>query len=156
MSLKSISKSVQPLTSPVFQRKYVKLGRILSSWEQIAGAEFANIAYPIALKPRKQREKITFILHMATESAQSQRLSYQKELILSRLEHFFGERIITDITIHHASKQQPKPFMLQKNLTETEKTYLSDMVSRVDDATLRERLEAFSKTLFLSEKNKRT
>lgn len=156
MSLKQISKSVQPLTAPVFKRKYVKLGRILSNWQQIAGTEFEDIATPIALKPRKIKDEISFILHLSTSSANSQRVSYQKELILSRLEHFFGERLVKDITIHHASKSAETPLFLQKNLTESEKTYLSDMVSKIEDDNLRARLEAFSKNLYISEKNKRT
>lgn len=158
MSLRPLSKSVISLSSPVFQRKYLKLGRIYKFWPEIIGEAYAEKALPVALKTRPIKEKngtkkyrIEATLNVITNSANALPLSYQKERILSRIEHLFGERIITDIkfTQNHSMQKQNVSNKSEK-ISFLNKQEIKDMLSNVTDNDLRERLEHFSQSLYQS------
>ena len=149
MPLRPLSKSVISLSTPVFQRKYLKLGRIYKFWSQIIGEEYAEKALPVALKTRPiklkngtKKYRIEATLCVITNSANALPLSYQKERILSRIEHLFGERIVTDIkfTQNHSIQKQAA----------SNKTERKDMLEHISDNDLRETLEHFSQSLYQS------
>ena len=152
MSLKQLSKSITPLTKPVFQRKFVKLGRIFELWPQIIGEDYKHIALPVALKSRKKDKDITFVLHIMSESAYAQRLNFQKDVILSRLEHYFGERIITDLIIRHGTLPAAKPLQKTASLSAERVMQIRALTEKINDETLRERLEQFAQSLYQSQK----
>ncbi len=158
MALRPLSKSVISLSKPVFQRKYLKLGRIYTYWPQIIGEEYAEKALPVALKTRPVRQKngtkkydIIATLCIITNSANALALSYQKERILGRIEHLFGERIITDIKItqNHSIQTTISSHKVEK-LSTLNQEEIKQMMAHISDNDLRERLEHFSQSLYQS------
>ncbi len=102
--LKPMSDSVARLTRESFARKFVSLSRILTQWNDIVGNEMAGKAQPVKLhyrKPKAANEKPQATLDIAVSSADATVLHYQKDLILERINHLFGEKWITGIKFVH-------------------------------------------------------
>jgi hypothetical protein len=157
MSLKSVSKSVPGILGKTFQRKYIALGRIVTRWSEIIGPDFAERAQPAKIryfKPKQPREKPSATLEIAASSADCSVLVYQKDVILQRINQIFGEQWVTDIKfIHHESRIPVKPQKRTKNLTETEKNHLSQLLEGVSDPDIKESLTRFGQA-FLQDKKK--
>lgn len=157
MVMKSVSKSVPTLLGKVFQRKYIALGRIVTNWEQIVGEDVASRSQPIKINYFKSKvagEKATATLEIAASSAQCAVLVYQKDIILQKLEMFFGDKWVHDIKFLHVEPKSIKPITKRtKNLTETEKSYLSQLLEGVDDPDLKDRLTSLGQSILQEKKS---
>lgn len=155
--MKPVSRSVPGLLGKVFQRKYIALGRIVTSWKEIVGPDFAERAQPAKIHYRKSKvpkEKPTATLDIAASSADCAVLVYQKGLILQRINNLFGEGWITDIKFLHVEpRHRPKPQKRTKNLTIEEKNHLSQLLENVDDPDIKEVLARMGQSI-LQEKKK--
>ncbi len=162
MSFRPLSKSIISLSKPVFQRKYIKLGRIYSYWTQIIGEEYAEKAMPIALKTRPIKLKkghkeyrIETTLCIITNSASALPLSYQKERILGRIETLFGERLVNDLKItQNHSLQKISSAQNPEKISYANVNEIENMMKQITDHDLRETLEHFSQSLYQSVKHK--
>ena len=146
--LRPISDSVARLTKGTFTRKFISLGRILSSWPEIVGEDMASRSQPLKLhyrKPKTATEKPNAALDIAVSSADATSLHYQKDLILERINQIFGERWITAIRfVHTAANTEDSDFKLPLSsipLTVADKTAVNEVVSTVEDPEIRKRLE---------------
>lgn len=157
MSLKSVSKSVPRILGKTFQRKYIALGRIVTHWTEIIGPDFAERAQPAKIryfKPKQAKEKATATLDIAASSADCSVLIYQKDVILQRINQIFGDQWVTDIKfVHHEMRVPVKPQKRIKNLTESEKNHLSQLLEDVSDSDMKEILTRFGQA-FLQDKKK--
>ena len=98
--MRQISEATGRVASQNFSRKFVSLGRIVKSWDDIMGAKFASKAVPnriIYRKPTSKRKKPEAVLEIAASQADATVLHYQGDLILERMEQLFGERWITGV-----------------------------------------------------------
>lgn len=149
--MKPLSKSVPGIMGKMFQRKYIALGRIVTQWPELVGPDMASRAVPAKIqyfKPKNPAEKPRATLEVAAPSADCAILVYQKDVLLQKLEHFFGDRWITDIKFVHAEPKIPlKPPKKTKTLTEDEKNHLSQLLETVDDPELKERLEKLGQSI---------
>lgn len=151
MAMKSISRSVPGLLGQVFQRKYIALGRIVTHWKEIVGEDFADRAQPAKIryyKPKTPKEKATATLEIAASSADCAVMVYQKDVILQRINQIFGDQWVSDIKFLHIEPKRPaKPPKRTKNLTETEKNHLSQILEAVDDPDIKERLSRLGQSI---------
>lgn len=135
----------------MFQRKYIALGRVVTHWKELVGEDMALRSIPSKIqffKPKNPAEKPRATLEISASSADCAVLVYQKDVLLQKLEHFFGDRWITDIKFVHAEpKNLPKPPKRTKTLTEDEKNHLSQLLETVDDPELKERLEKLGQSI---------
>lgn len=149
--MRSLSKSVPGLLGKVFERKYIALGRIVTHWKEIVGTEFAERSSPVKIhyiKPKQPKDKPTATLEIGASSADCAVLVYQKDVILQRINHLFGDGWIHDIKFLHVEpKRAIKPPKRTKNLTETEKNHLSQMLESVDDPELKDRLSRLGQSI---------
>ena len=154
--MKPVSRSVPGLLGKVFERKYIALGRIVTHWKEIVGPDFAERSQPAKIhyfKPKVAKEKAFATLDIAASSADCAVMVYQKDVILQRINHIFGDQWITDIKFLHVEpKQAKKPPKRTKNLTETEKNHLSQILETVDDPDIKERLERLGKSILQESK----
>lgn len=143
--LRPISDSVARLTKGTFSRKFVSLGRILTSWPEIVGEDLAGRSQPVKLhyrKPKSAADKPQASLDIAVSSADATLLHYQKDLILERINQIFGERWVHSIRFVHVAANTdddwtPPP----RALTEEETSRLNLSLEAVDDPEIRKRLE---------------
>ncbi len=157
MAMNPVSRSVPGLLGKVFERKYIALGRIVTHWKEIVGPDFAERTQPAKIhyvKPKIPREKATATLDIAASSADCAVLVYQKDVILQRINHLFGDGWVTDIKFRHVEpKAKPRTQKRTKSLTAEEKNHLSQLLETVDDPELKERLEKLGQSI-LQEKQK--
>ncbi len=154
--MKQVSKNVPGLLGKVFERKYIALGRIVTHWREIIGPDFAERAQPAKIhyiKPKQPSAKATATLDIAASSADCAVLVYQKDLILQRINHIFGDAWVSDIKFLHVEpKSRVKPPKRIKTLTLDEKNYLSQMLEGVDDPELKESLSRLGQSILQEKK----
>jgi len=98
--IRPISDLVPKLIEESLGKKSLLFGKLLSEWVHIAGEEIAAKALPIELKfAKKTNQKSQAVLHLAVRSGDALELSYQKQILVERLNVFFGYAAIKDIKI---------------------------------------------------------
>lgn len=133
-------------------------GKLISEWGSIAGAEIASKAVPVEIKYSKDsRDKNKAILHIAVNSADSLDISYQKNLLIERLNIFFGYPAIKDIKIIHnkttlLSSRKGKKTIL-KNFSEEEEKTLDKKLDKIEEKDLKIALKNFGKAITLRNKD---
>lgn len=156
--MRPLSDSTARIASRNFTRKYVALGRLIEQWDDIVGKEFSDLAQPLKINYRKNQKakKAIASLDIGVHSAHIMVLSYQKDLIIQRLGHIFGDNWISDIrfvrtTLKPTNKAQKakKTFL---PLTQDEKKYLSTVLDDIDDLDFKNKLESLGNAILTDEK----
>lgn len=150
-----VSDLVPNLTKDIFGKKNLLFGKMLSQWTQIAGPEIAAIALPLDLKFQRKAEKEKggspqAILHLAVKPASALELSYQKNLLVERLNVFFGYPAIKDIKIIQNSEIMDKkgtPRLKTKPLTLHEQQHIEEMTANIADNDLQTALKNLGKAI---------
>ena len=154
--MRPINESTARIVSQNLSRKYIALGRIVSQWPEIMGSEFAGKAQPIKLNYRKNKEGKTpsATLDIATTSANATVLTYQKGVILERINRIFGDQWITDIRFVATTANAPSPEKKKqpRPLTESQKKSLSDMLDLIEDHDMKIKLETLSTAIMMEQK----
>lgn len=123
-----LSDLVPGLTKDIFGKKNLLFGKMVSQWAHIAGPDIASKATPVELKFQRKAEKDKggspqAVLHLAVMPAFALEFSYQKGLLVERLNMFFGYPAIKDIKIiqnsnvmdnKQVTKAKTKPLTLQQ------------------------------------------
>lgn len=150
-ALRLLSETVPKVTGKIFARKYIALGRIVTHWEDIIGAEMAEIAQPLkihyrkASKNGKKSKQGEATLDIAASSADSMLLSMQKGVILERINQVFGNSWITDLRFVHVTPDKPAkaPKRVRPPLSEEDKKYIAESLEEIEDPDIKKRLESF-------------
>jgi hypothetical protein len=153
--MRPIIESTSRIVSQNLSRKYIALGRIVSQWSDIMGADFADKAQPVKLNYRKHKDgkNPSATLDIATTSAHATVLSYQKGVILERINRLFGDQWITDIRFVATTANNPLPEKKKppRLLTESQKKSLSDMLDPIEDQDMKIKLEALGKAIMMEQ-----
>lgn len=150
-----LSDLVPGLTKDIFGRKNLLFGKMLSQWAQIAGPEIAAIAMPLDLKFQRKGDKEKggspqAVLHLAVKPAAALELSYQKNLLIERLNVFFGYPAIKDIKIIQNSEimdKKPPAAAKTKPLTLQQQQNIEQMTASVTDSDLQTALKNLGKAI---------
>ena len=145
--MRPLSEASARIAGQNFKRKYVALGRIVSHWTDIVGAELACKAQPVKIHYRKyeKSKQPQASLDIAVSSADATLLHYRKDLILERINQIFGERWISAIRFINmpanqlAAKAFKKP---EKPLSDDEKQSLQSLLENIVDHDIKARLES--------------
>ncbi len=140
-----ISESIPRVAGQIFSRKYIMLGRLVTRWEEIVGADLAGKAQPVKIRRFKNKDgSWAASLDIAASTADATLLHYRKDLILERINQIFGEKLVNAIRFVPiaANTQKPPPIRKKpKILTSDQKTYLADLLEGVDDPEMQEKLK---------------
>lgn len=155
--MKLLASSVSKVTDKTFKRKFMALGRIVTHWPQIVGQKMAHVAQPKKIHYRKAHRKGDpphVLLDVATSSANASLLAMQKGVMLEKINHIFGERLVTDIRFVHQPANSTKSIRqkTRKPLTPQEKNSLSETLKHVEDSAIRERLFQFGQSFIQDKK----
>ncbi|MFP4313199.1 MAG: DUF721 domain-containing protein [Alphaproteobacteria bacterium] len=156
--MRPVSEATAKVTNQVFGRKYIALGRIVTQWPEIVGADLATKAQPAGLQYRRFKNSKTpdAVLEIATTSAYATRLHYQKDLILERLNQLFGEKWISAIKFVNVPSNQSAAPKIQKRplLSSDDENYIKQSLDLITDIDVRNTLEQFGKSLLIDKKAK--
>ncbi len=121
------------------------LGRLVTHWPEIVGTDLAAYAQPVKIRYRKVpgSKRPEASLDIAATSAQATLLHYRKDLILERINQIFGEKLISALRFVPvaANAPAPRPRRLLQPLSPAEKEDLANILDKIDDHELKERLE---------------
>lgn len=143
------------VTGKVFGRKYTMLGRLVSHWPDIVGADLADKAQPVKLRYRKVpgSKHPEAALDISATTAEATLLHYRKELILERINQIFGERLVTAIRfVPMASNEGARPTgttprKATRPITPQQREELSIILDKIDDPALKQRLETLGTSI---------
>ena len=95
-----LSGIVKNIADPIFGKKSMLFGQLISNWPAIAGDDVLSYALPQELKfSRKKDRQNTAVLVLAVTSARAQDILMQKDLLIEKLNQFMGFRAIEDIQV---------------------------------------------------------
>lgn len=151
------------LTQGLFGKKNLLFGKMLAAWPQIVGAEMAPLTVPVELKfqraPKDDSRKTAgqAVLHLAVQPAYALEFSYQKDLLIERLNMFFGYAAIKDIkVVQHSevmnNKKPPPP--PPRPLTKAEDGQLDALVAGIQEKDLQEALKNLGKAIISRQKTR--
>jgi len=148
---RSLSDLVPGLTRNILGKKSLLFGKMLADWPNIAGADMAAKTMPLDLKYAKKIDKQSqATLHLAVQSAYALEISYQKSLLIERLNMFFGYPAIKDIKIiqqtnimsnKKAASAPIRPLTLQENQS------LDGIVAEIKENDLQTALKNLGKAI---------
>lgn len=121
------------------------------------GKEFADKAQPIKIHYRKAKEnkkKVDAVLEIATSSADASVFMYQKEVILMRINHIFGDGWVKDIKFKHITpdiKTSALP-RRKKALSPTDQKDLSEILENIADPDIKSRLQSLGEAIMKDRK----
>lgn len=150
-----LSDLVPNLTKDIFGKKNLLFGKMVSQWAHIAGPDVAARATPMELKFQRKTEKENggspqAVLVLAVQPAFALEFSYQKDLLVERLNVFFGYPAIKDIKIiqnsnimdnKRVTKAKTKPLTLQQQQT------IEELTADIKDNDLQTALKNLGKAI---------
>jgi len=158
-----ISDLVSGLTKGVFGQKNALFGKMIADWAHIAGEDIAAVSIPLELKfarppkgkedsdARAAKKAAQAVLHLAVRPAHALEISYQKSLLIERLNIFFGYAAIKDIKfVQHSdimnNNAAPKA-VRTRPLTVAEEQKIDKLVSTVQESDLQTALKNLGKAI---------
>lgn len=148
---RSLSDLLPKLTKDILGKKSLLFGKMLADWPHIVGVEVAEKTMPLDLKyAKRQDQKSQATLHLAVQSAYALEVSYQKSLLIERLNMFFGYPAIRDIKIVQQTNitNNKKAFAAPlRPLTMQEDRALDEMVTVIQENDLQAALKNLGKAI---------
>ena len=122
------------------------LGRLVTRWEDIVGADLAAKTQPVKIRYYKPKNggEASASLDIASSPADATVLHYRKDLILERINQIFGNRWITAVRFvpAAANTQRTAPISRPKKiLSEAQKGSVSSLLTGISDPDIQSRLE---------------
>lgn len=128
-------------------------GEILLRWPDIAGPELAERSEPIRLQwPRgaktETREREPAVLHVQVESAFALELQMQGQVIIERINRYFGWRCVGAIKPKQGpvGRRKPAPVPV-KPLNPEDEARIAKLTSGVEDSRLAEALQRLGRAV---------
>ena len=148
---RALSDVVPGLAKDILGKKSLLFGKMVLEWPHIAGAEMAAKAVTLDIKfSKKTDQKSQATLHLAVQSAYALELSYQKSLLIERLNMFFGYPAIKDIKIIQQTQIMSNKIASathNRPLTAGEERDLDGMVAKVQENDLQTALKNLGKAI---------
>jgi hypothetical protein len=145
-----LSDSIPRIAGQIFSRKYIMLGRLVTRWADIVGADLADKAQPVKIRTIKSKNGNTASsLDIAVSPADAMVLHYRKDLILERINQIFGEQLVSAIRFVPEAANATRPPMPRRlrPLTGSDKEYISGILAGVEDADMREKLQSLGSAI---------
>lgn len=101
--MKPIALSHIKTLSEVAKKRGFAQSRLLTDWEKIIGQELAKVSYPLRISYEYQRNK-EGILHLQVSSGWGLTFTHSMDLLLNRINNYFGYKAIGRIICHQTPK----------------------------------------------------
>lgn len=161
-----VSDMVPKLTTNIFGKTNMLFGKMLGEWAHIAGDEIASQTTPLELKfsrsgsgksakngkpaPKTDKTPPKATLHLAVQPAYALELSYQKNLLIERLNMFFGYGAIKDIKLIQNSEIMNNKILKKakiRPLTIQEQQKIDGLVTGIQENDLQTALKNLGKAI---------
>ncbi|MFH1159194.1 MAG: DciA family protein [Pseudomonadota bacterium] len=153
-----LSDLVPGLAKGILGRKGLLFGKLVMEWPHIVGPEMAARTVPTELRfAGKSDQKSHAVLHLSVQSAFALEISYQKALLIERLNMFFGYPAIKDIKIiqqTNVMSNKKKTSASIRPLTPKEEHALDGMVAEIQENDLQTALKNLGKAILSRQTDK--
>jgi hypothetical protein len=133
-----------------FRRRGFVHGQIVTQWHQVVGPSLASVSAPEGLRfPPGKKRGATLTIRAA--SGAGLELQHHMNMILERVNMFFGYTAVEKISIRQGPLPQPAQNQptrpSQRSLSKREQASVASTVKTVKDQTLKEALERLGGTI---------
>lgn len=147
-----LSGIVKNISDPIFGKKSMLYGQLISNWPNIAGEDMSSYAVPLELKfKRTSGKQNTAVLKLAVSSARAQDVLMQKDLLIEKLNQFMGFAAIEDIQLihkpHKAVQQKAMHIRQKKPVSSEQKKQIDSAVSDIENDELKLALQSFGNAI---------
>jgi hypothetical protein len=156
-----ISEAANRLIDPVLAKKAGINTALIGSWDEIAGAEFADCTRPEKISwPRRNSEMTSQsggvepgVLTIACEGARALFLTHAQGELIQRINGFFGYPAIRQIRIvQKPVVAQKKARRVLRTLTAAETARLKTMTEEIENENLKAALDRLGRAVLSSRK----
>jgi len=138
----------QKIVKPVFKKRGLMEGKIITHWPQIVGERFARltIAEKITFPKGKKNEGT---LHLSVTSSGALLLHYAQDLLLEQVNTFFGYKALSKLHMSHGfiPPKEPLPKAPPAPLSQAEKTWLEGQTQNITDPELKASLKSLGEAI---------
>lgn len=143
---RQISEIANAMLDPILARRAGINTLLLGSWDEIAGAEFAECSRPerIAWPRAAAAEDGGFTpgtLTVACEGARALFLMHAQNELIARINAFFGFPAVERLRVVQKPVSRPARRAMTLPLSASEKARVATLVSEIDDPKLKEALQ---------------
>lgn len=148
-----LSGIVKSISDPIFGKKSMLYGELISNWPAIAGKDLSQYAVPLELKfKRTSGKQNTAVLKLAVTSARAQDVLMQKDLLIEKLNQFMGFAAVEDIQLvhkpHSSVLEKSSQIRKKRTVSQTEKQQINDAVSEIENEELKHTLQSFGNAIY--------
>lgn len=151
----SLARSVAAITRPVFGRRGLAEGSIVTRWPEIAGADVARRCIPEGIAfPPGQRQNGTLQIRVDGGPAAVE-LQHLSPILIERVNGYFGYPAVERIRLVQGPvpRRHHRPAPVSRPLDAAEETALAAMLATVTDPDLRRTLASVGRALILRRAN---
>ncbi len=160
--MRPLSESTARIAGKSFARKHVSLGRIVSQWSDIVGAELSGKVQPVKIHYQFAKRGSGARLDIAASEAEATLLKMQVGVILERLNHLFGDNWIGSIrfvsvpsnqeNVYKAVQEKKRKAVRDKPLSGNEESFLSQALEEIEDDDIKAKLESLGLAIIKDER----
>lgn len=138
----------QSIVKPTFKARGLMEGKIISHWPQIVGEQLSCISCAEKITfPKGKRSEGT--LHLTVTSSGALFIQYAQDLILERVNTFFGYKALAKLRFTHGLNLKKKILEPEKVkvVPKEDEEWLQKQIENTKDQDLKTHLEALGKAL---------
>jgi hypothetical protein len=138
---KNISDIINNTTKKLFKKKGFNIFKLISVWKEIITAEYLEYTNPINLKQVNSYKKILEI--EVTNSAVIFDLQYGKDMIISDINNFFQQELVTELKFILREEEyiaKPQQIKAQTSNSKIINPELAKQISLITDEELKSEL----------------
>lgn len=155
-----IAEAANGLIDPVLRKKAGINTALISVWDEIAGANFADCTRPEKITwPRRNAEREgesggmePGVLTIACEGARALFLSHAQGELIQRINGFFGFPAIRQIRIVQKPVYRAPPRRRLRPLSASEKSHIETLTSEIESEPLKAALDRLGRGVYGSRK----
>lgn len=160
--VRQISEIANGMLDPILARRAGINTMLLGSWEEIAGAEFADCTRPEEIRwdRRQSRDAMAEggfmpgVLTVACEGARALFLMHAKDELIGRINAFFGYPAVDRLRIVQKPVAAAQPKRRQRPLAAGDAERLRDMLGDIEDPGLKAALERLGRAVMTAPRGK--
>lgn len=150
--MKKIDALVKPLTQTALVGDGYYIASLILDWDRIVGTQLSTISRPEKIIfPRTKRffeDHAPGVLHLQiSHSAYAMELTFQQEMIIERINIYFGKNVVDSIILKHGGKAFKQPNFEQNHPITTNQVSadIFKAVNKINDPELQQALLSLAK-----------
>lgn len=140
--LKSLSKTLKPITNKLLGKHGLVEIDLITNWKSIAGEEIGSYSLPQSIRFAKNEKNNGTLIVAVKSSAFSLEINAKKNVIIDKINTFFGFSLIKDLKTIVADIPTSNVELYEKTLvSQIDDLYIKDKTKEIKSEKLKQALE---------------